>query len=108
MNAAQSGTSPSPETIRTALFHLIDPEVGVNVVDLGMIGEISVDDDGRATVEILPTTPGCPMHDMLAQGATFLVGNLPGVTRVDIRFVYDPPWTPERITPEGRAALDPQ
>jgi metal-sulfur cluster biosynthetic enzyme len=103
MNA--SPLLPNPETIRRALVHLVDPEVGVNVVDLGMVGTIDIAPDGRVGVELLPTSPGCPMLDMLAQGASFLVGSQPGVTGVDVRFVTDPPWTPDRITPEGRAAL---
>ena len=96
---------PSRDEIRSALFHLIDPEVGINVVDLGMIGAIDVADDGGVVVEMIPTTAGCPMHDTLSEGAKCLAGGVRGVTTVDVRFTYDPPWTPERITPEGREAL---
>lgn len=97
--------APTPELMRRALHHLIDPEVGVNVVDLGMIAAVEVAPDGAAVVVILPTTPGCPMHEVLADGARAIVGNLHGVTSVDVRFVYSPPWTPDRITPAGREAL---
>jgi metal-sulfur cluster biosynthetic enzyme len=96
---------PSREEIVSALHHLIDPEVGINVVDLGMIGAVDIGDDGRVVIEMIPTTAGCPMHDTLSDGAKFLAGGLRGVTAVDVRFTYEPPWTPERITPEGREAL---
>ncbi len=97
--------APTPELVLRSLHHLIDPEVGVNVVDLGMIADVEVGPDGTAVVVILPTTPGCPMHEVLADGARQIVGSLHGVTSVDVRFVYAPPWTPDRITPAGRQAL---
>ena len=93
------------DEIRRTLHHLIDPEVGVNVVDLGMIGAIEVDSGGNAVVEIMPTTAGCPMHDMLAQGASSLVSRVAGVTSVEVRFVYDPPWTPDRMSEDARNRL---
>ena len=104
MNAVAQ-PAPTPELVLRALHHLIDPEVGVNVVDLGMIADVEVGPEGAAVVVILPTTPGCPMHDVLADGARSIVGNLHGITSVDIQFVYSPPWTPDRITPAGREAL---
>ncbi len=97
--------APSPELMLRALHNLIDPEVGVNVVDLGMIADVEVGPDGAAVVVILPTTPGCPMHDVLADGARSIVGSLHGITSVEVRFVYSPPWTPDRITAAGREAL---
>jgi metal-sulfur cluster biosynthetic enzyme len=96
---------PAPATVYATLRELLDPEVGLNVIDLGMIGEVTVCADGAVLVEILPTTPGCPMHEALATGVQRLVGGLAGVTAVEVRFVYDPPWTPERIAPEARALL---
>ena len=106
MNVTPDPTpAPSREEILSALHHLIDPEVGINVVDLGMIGAIDISPEGHVTIEIIPTTAGCPMHDTLSDGAKFIAGGLGGVTGVDVRFSYEPPWTPERITPEGREAL---
>ncbi len=105
MNDQVPQPTPTPELILRALHHLIDPEVGVNVVDLGMIADVEVDPSGVAVVVILPTTPGCPMHEALADGARSIVGSLLGITSVEVRFVYSPPWTPDRITPAGREAL---
>lgn len=106
MNETSAQTPvPSRDEILSALHHLIDPEVGINVVDLGMIGTIEIDAGGAVVIEMIPTTAGCPMHDTLSEGAKCLAGGLRGVTSVNVRFTYDPPWTPERITPEGREAL---
>ncbi len=103
MNSAPP--APSSTAVVQALHELIDPEVAVNVVDLGMIADVSVSEFGEVSVSIRPTTPGCPMHDVLADGARAIVGRLAGVTSVDVGFVYSPPWTPDRISPAGRAAL---
>lgn len=97
--------SPTPELLLRALHRLIDPEVGVNVVDLGMIADVDVSAEGAATICIAPTSAGCPMQDVLADGARAIVGNLHGITSVEVHFVYSPAWTPDRITPAGREAL---
>jgi len=105
MNEILPQPPPTAETVLTCLHHLIDPEVGVNLVDLGMIAGVRVSAEGAVVVQIAPTTPGCPMHDTLAEGAIALVGNLHGVAAVEVEFVYEPPWTPARITSAGREAL---
>jgi metal-sulfur cluster biosynthetic enzyme len=105
MIVATHNTPPPIATIIAALRGVLDPEVGINLVDLGMIGDVAVMPDGAVKVEVRPTTRGCPMHDALAGGVARVVGALPGVTCVDVQFVYEPPWTPERITPEARALL---
>ena len=97
---------PTPELILRALHRLIDPEVGVNVVDLGMIADVDVNAEGVATICIAPTSAGCPMQDGLADGARALVGNLHGITSLEVHFIFSPPWTPDRITPAGREALN--
>jgi metal-sulfur cluster biosynthetic enzyme len=105
MNDHVPQPAPTPELVLRALHHLIDPEVGVNIVDLGMIAAVEVGPTGDAVIVILPTTPGCPMHEVLAEGARSIVGNLHGITSVDVHFVYSPAWTPDRITAAGREAL---
>lgn len=103
--SARPRTAPSAALVYATLRELLDPEVGINVVDLGMVGEVVVTPDGAAVVEIRPTTPGCPMHDALGNGVQRLVGALPGVTAVEVQFVYEPPWTPDLIAPDARALL---
>lgn len=85
---------------------LDDPEIGLNIVDLGMVRSVTHDGNGVVHVEITPTSASCPLHEQIIEGARQLLGATPGVTDTDIIFTYDPPWNPEWITPAGRDFLD--
>jgi metal-sulfur cluster biosynthetic enzyme len=85
---------------------LDDPEIGLNVVDLGMVNTVTHDDSGRVRVELTPTTPNCPMHDQLVSGAKALLESVPGVVEAEVRVVWEPRWTPDRITAAGRDFLN--
>ncbi len=88
-----------------ALRTVVDPELGVNVVDLGLVYEVSVD-DGRVYVAMTMTTPGCPLHESMAQMVErAILFRVPGVREVTVKLVWDPPWSPDRITEEGRKLL---
>ncbi len=87
------------------LRSLEDPEIGLNIVDLGMVYSISCDGAGIVSLDLIPTTPHCPMKDQLVAGARSLLGALPGVNQVMVSIVLSPPWTPDRITPAGRKYL---
>ena len=93
------------ETVMEALKQVYDPEVGVNIVDLGLIYGIDTDDDGVVRVEMTLTTPGCPLHETLSTEIERALRLIPGVNRVYVNLVWSPPWTPDRITPDGRRAL---
>ncbi len=84
---------------------LVDPEIGLNIVDLGMVTSVAHDDNGAVQVIITPTSPNCPMHDQIVNGARLLLEQVAGVSAVEIQLSLDPPWNPEWITPEGRAFL---
>lgn len=100
-------TSPLDDaTILDRLRLLDDPEVGLNIVDLGMVTSIEHDATGLVRVVITPTSPNCPMHDQITEGARLMIADLPGVTTVDIVMSFDPPWNPEWITPAGREFLE--
>lgn len=88
-----------------ALKEVIDPELGINVVDLGLIYEVAVDEAGvRITMTL--TTPGCPLHESIAEAVQeALQDMLPRIGDVQLDLVWDPPWTPDRISEEGRWAL---
>lgn len=88
-----------------ALKEVIDPELGINVVDLGLIYEVAVDEaDVRITMTL--TTPGCPLHESIAEAVQeALQDMLPRIGDVQLVLVWDPPWTPDRISEEGRWAL---
>lgn len=94
----------SVEDVREALKTVNDPEVGVNVVDLGLVYDIEVNGE-RVNVKMTLTTPGCPLSDYIGEEAQKAVLSAPGVEHADIDMVWDPPWTPELITDEGRRAL---
>lgn len=93
------------EQVLEKLKTVYDPEVGVNLVDLGLIYNVDIDDAGLVRVEMTLTTPGCPLHETLNVAIEQALKTLPGVNLVQVDLVWNPPWTPDRITPEGRAAL---
>jgi radical SAM protein len=84
------------EAVREALRCVVDPELGLSVIELGLVYGIEVD-GGQVTVTMTLTTPGCPIHDVMPAWVRQAVGRLAGVERVDVRLTFDPPWTPERM-----------
>lgn len=92
------------DAVLQALKTVIDPELGVNVVDLGLIYDVQVAGDA-VDVTMTLTTPGCPLHTAIARGAQTAIRNVPGIERATVNVVWDPPWTPERMSPEARAQL---
>jgi metal-sulfur cluster biosynthetic enzyme len=93
------------EHIYEALRRVYDPELGVNVVDLGLVYGVEVLPDGRATITMTLTTPGCPMHESLAQGVAAALATIPEVTGGEVHLVWHPPWDPSMMSDEGRAQL---
>jgi metal-sulfur cluster biosynthetic enzyme len=89
-------------TIREALRQVVDPELDCNIVDLGLVYGIAID-GAKVAVTMTLTTPGCPMHESIAWGVQSVVLNLEGVDEVDVQLVWDPPWTPARMSDHGRA-----
>jgi metal-sulfur cluster biosynthetic enzyme len=95
----------SEGTVREALREVIDPELGVNVVDLGLIYGIAVDGQ-RVRVTMTLTTPGCPLHDTITEAVNEAVPfYIPGVESVDVNLVWDPPWSPEMMTEVGKQEI---
>lgn len=91
--------------IYEALHDVLDPELGVNVVDLGLVYGVQVREDGTITVTMTLTTPGCPMHESLAEAVAQALGRVPGVTGGDLELVWNPPWDPSMMTAQGKALL---
>ncbi len=89
---------------RDRLKQVIDPEVGVNIVDLGLIYDLVFDKDGLRIVMTF-TSESCPLGPQLVAEAERVLCFLPGTPNVTIAVTFDPPWSPERITPDGRAWL---
>jgi metal-sulfur cluster biosynthetic enzyme len=87
---------PTRERVLEAMRSVLDPELGLSVVDLGLIYGIDVD-GGDVRIAMTLTAQGCPLHDVMADGVRDAVAQVPGVARVDVQVTFDPPWTPERI-----------
>ena len=80
------------------LAQVIDPELNVDVVNLGLIYEIDLDQDGICLINMTLTTPACPLTDYLINQITTAVKKVPEVKNVDVEFVWYPVWTPERMS----------
>lgn len=93
------------DVVWSALAEVYDPELGVNVVDLGLVYDVEVN-GGRVRVTMTLTTPGCPLHDSLTEAVNEAVRVfVPSVVSVDVNVVWDPRWTPSMITAAGRREL---
>lgn len=96
-------TPPVTEAIvLDALRQVIDPEIGCNLVDLGLIYDVAIS-GSQIKVTMTLTTPGCPMHESLCGGVQMVVLNLEGVDDAEVELVWDPPWHPSMMTERGRA-----
>jgi metal-sulfur cluster biosynthetic enzyme len=89
--------------IREALRRVIDPELGYNIVDLGLIYDVTLEDGGVVHIAMTTTTPGCPATNYLKSGAGEAAADVPGVEFVDVKLTYEPRWAPEMMSPEARA-----
>nr|WP_269433404.1 iron-sulfur cluster assembly protein [Limnochorda pilosa] len=91
--------------MREALKVVIDPELGLNVVDLGLIYGVDVNDEGKVSVRMTLTTPGCPLYATLNEQVEAAVRPLPGVRTVETELVWDPPWNPDMMSEEAKRLL---
>src|SRR5207247_9702287 len=85
-----------------------DPEIPVNIVDLGLVYDMRIAPEGdghRVDVKMTLTAPGCGMGTSIAADARLRLLDLPGVTDADVQIVWDPPWNPQMISPEGKERL---
>jgi metal-sulfur cluster biosynthetic enzyme len=93
------------EKILTALKSVYDPELNINVVDLGLIYNIEVSDETDVTITMTLTTPGCPLHDSITSGVRYCVEGMEETRNVEVNLVWEPAWSPEKMTPEGLKIL---
>lgn len=96
------------EDVEEALRDVVDPELGINVVDLGLVYDIRVEQDNTATVDMTLTSAACPLTDVIEDQARAALTTGPGgglVNDFRINWVWMPPWGPEKITEEGREQL---
>jgi len=93
------------QNIRLALKQVYDPEIPVNVYDLGLIYDLKVDDSGKVFIKMTLTAPNCPIMDDLLQDIHDAVMDVPSVTDVAIELVFDPPWDKSRMSQEAQLEL---
>lgn len=96
---------PLYESVVEALRTVYDPEIPVNVFDLGLVYYIGIDDEGAVEIEMTLTAPGCPVAGEMPGWVADAVEPLPGVKQVDVRLVWDPPWGMEMLSEEARLEL---
>lgn len=97
------------EELRTAVWNklkeVIDWEIGLDVVTLGLVYDIKVDDENNVKVTMTMTTPMCPLAGGILSDAEMKVRSVEGVNNVEVELTFDPPWTPDRIDPAIRKQL---
>ncbi len=98
-----TGADSVAARIEDALRRVIDPELGCNIVDLGLIYDVHVDADGRAVVTMTTTTPGCPATNYLTEGARECTSSVEGVDTAEITLTYEPRWSPELMSDDAKA-----
>ena len=96
---------PSTHTLREAMKAVIDPEIGYNVVDLGLVYDVEKDRPGHVQVTMTLTSMGCPLTELIHQQVSVILGTLPGVEEVDVEFTFTPPWSPEMMSEDVRLEL---
>jgi metal-sulfur cluster biosynthetic enzyme len=104
LSASHSARRPLAERVEQALTRVIDPEVGLDVVSLGLVYGIVVAGN-LVQVELTMTTPACPLAEQIVREAEAAVRSVDGVGAVSVLLVWNPPWTPARMRPEARRAL---
>lgn len=95
----------SGELARKALRAVKDPELGLNIIDIGLVYDVTVSEEGKAHVTMTLTSPGCPAGAEIMDDVRQTITDLEGVTEVEVELVWEPYWTPERMDPRVRAFL---
>jgi metal-sulfur cluster biosynthetic enzyme len=93
---------PTDEEVRTALRSVIDPEVGMNIVDLGLIYGVEIS-DGRLHIDLTMTTPACPMGEMILDNARHALKEVaPAGAEIELNLVWEPPWSADKMSEHAR------
>ncbi|MBG9590595.1 metal-sulfur cluster assembly factor [Cytobacillus firmus] len=93
------------EVVLSNLKRVMDPELNINVVDLGLIYDINFPDGDKAVITMTLTTPGCPLHDSIVSGVKYCIEDLELFSDIEVNLVWEPAWTPARMTPEANQLL---
>lgn len=98
-------SNPLRENVIAALRTIFDPEIPVNIYDLGLIYQLDVDRDGKVSIRMTLTAPACPVAETFPGTVESRLNEVPGVTGVRVELVWDPPWTRDRIPEEVKLRL---
>ena len=93
------------EAVIEALKEIFDPEIPVNIYELGLIYGVEVTEDGHAAVSMTLTTPHCPVAETMPAEVELRVGSVPGIAIADVNLVWDPPWDPSKMSDEAKLEL---
>lgn len=96
---------PSTQDLMNGLRAVVDPEIGYNIVDLGLVYEVTKPERGFAHVLMTLTSMGCPLTEVIHQQCSVILGAMPGVDRVDVEFTFTPPWSTDMIADYVREEL---
>lgn len=102
---AGAESPPSPDQVKLALRKVKDPELNLNIVDLGLVYGVTMDEGNRVIVDMSLTSPGCPAGPQIIHDVERTIQAIPGVGKVVVNLVWEPFWTPERIEPRVRAYM---
>jgi len=104
--AGETVAAPSEDAVIAAIATVYDPEIPVNIYELGLIYAVDLHEDGRVKVEMTLTAPGCPSAQELPVQVRDAVMLVPGVSGCEVETVWDPPWEPSRMSDDARLALN--
>ena len=93
------------DEIREGLKNVYDPEIGINIVDLGLVYDADIEESGDVLVTMTLTSLGCPLGPVIVQEVTNALKDFPGIGAVDVKLVWSPPWSPEMMSEEAKDEL---
>ncbi|NWJ48931.1 MAG: metal-sulfur cluster assembly factor [Chloroflexi bacterium] len=96
---------PTEEELKEALKTVYDPEIGINIVDLGLIYGVDIDDEGLVDITMTLTSPGCPLGHVIGAQVREALDGMPGVNDVKLNLVWSPSWNPTMMTEDAKEEL---
>ena len=94
------------QQVLDSLKQCMDPEIPINIVDMGLIYGVKVSNDNKVDVKMTMTTRGCPLHETLVSDVKRYVNKVPGVSGINVEIVWEPAWTPEKMSEEGKKIIN--
>ena len=106
MERSQFMATVTPQQVLESLKQCMDPEIPISVVDMGLIYDVNINADNNVDIKMTMTTRGCPLHDTLVNDVKRYVTKVPGVSTVNVEIVWEPAWTPEKMSDEGKKLIN--